>query len=47
MIITVKKTLNKKVLDIAKKISSKSNLTIKIGKKGLYKQLEIALNKDL
>ena len=39
------KTLNKKVLDIAKKISSKSNLTIKIGKKGFYKQLEMPLNK--
>ena len=39
------KTLNKKVLDIAKKISSKSNLTIKIGKKAFYKQLEMPLNK--
>ena len=39
------KTLNKKVLDVAKKISSKSNLTIKIGKKGFYKQLEMPLNK--
>ena len=39
------KNLNKKVLDIAKKISSKSNLTIKIGKKGFYKQLEMPLNK--
>ena len=39
------KILNKKVLDIAKKISSKSNLTIKIGKKGFYKQLEMPLNK--
>ena len=39
------KTLNKKVLDIAKKISSKSNLTIKIGKKGFYKQLEMPLGK--
>ena len=39
------KSLNKKVLDIAKKISSKSNLTIKIGKKGFYKQLEMPLNK--
>tara|TARA_B100000609_G_scaffold61365_1_gene48303 strand:+ start:178 stop:951 length:774 start_codon:yes stop_codon:yes gene_type:complete len=39
------KILNKKVLDIAKKISSKSNLTIKIGKKGFYKQLEMPLEK--
>ena len=39
------KSLNKKVLDVAKKISSKSNLTIKIGKKGFYKQLEMPLNK--
>ena len=39
------KNLNKKVLDVAKKISSKSNLTIKIGKKGFYKQLEMPLNK--
>ena len=35
------KTLNKKVLDIAKKISSKSNLTIKIGKKAFYEQSEM------
>ena len=33
------------VLDIAKKISPKSNLTIKIGKKGFYKQLEMPLGK--
>ncbi len=39
------KILNKKVLDIAKKISSKSNLTIKIGKNGFYKQLEMPLGK--
>ena len=39
------KTLNKKVLDVAKKISSKSNLTIKIGKKAFYKQLEMPLRK--
>ena len=39
------KNLNKKFLDVAKKISSKSNLTIKIGKKGFYKQLEMPLNK--
>ena len=34
-----KKELNKEVLNIAKKISSKSNLTIKIGKRAFYKQL--------
>ena len=28
-----------------KKIASKSNLTIKIGKKGFYKQLEMPLRK--
>ncbi len=39
------KILEKKVLNVAKKISSKSNLTIKIGKKGFYKQLEMPLNK--
>ena len=40
-----KKDLNKEVLNIAKKISSKSNLTIKIGKRAFYKQLEMPLNK--
>ncbi len=40
-----KKELNKEVLNIAKKISSKSNLTIKIGKRAFYKQLEMPLNK--
>ncbi len=40
-----KKKLNKEVLNIAKKISSKSNLTIKIGKRAFYKQLEMPLNK--
>ena len=30
---------------LAKKISSKSNLTIKIGKKAFYKQLEMPLSK--
>ena len=37
--------LNKEVFKIAKKISSKSNLTIKIGKKAFYKQLEMPLKK--
>ena len=35
-----KQKLNNEVLNIAKKISSKSNLTIKIGKRAFYKQLE-------
>ena len=39
------KKLNVEVLKIAKKISSKSNLTIKIGKQAFYKQLEMPLNK--
>ena len=42
-----KKELNKEVLNIAKKISSKSNLTIKIGKRAFYKQLEMPLNKEV
>ena len=33
--------LNSEILKIAKKISSKSNLTIKIGKQAFYKQLEM------
>ena len=37
------KKLNSEVLKIAKKISSKSNLTIKIGKQAFYKQLEMPL----
>ena len=37
--------LEKEVLKIAKKIASKSNLTIKIGKKAFYKQLEMPLKK--
>jgi enoyl-CoA hydratase/carnithine racemase len=37
--------LDDEVLKIAKKISSKSNLTIKIGKKAFYKQLEMPLKK--
>ena len=37
--------LNSEILKIAKKISSKSNLTIKIGKQAFYKQLEMPLKK--
>ena len=37
--------LDDEVLILAKKIASKSNLTIKIGKKAFYKQLEMPLNK--
>ena len=37
--------LNKEVLKMAKKIASKSNLTIKIGKQAFYKQLEMPLRK--
>jgi len=37
--------LDGEVLKLAKKIASKSNLTIKIGKKAFYKQLEMPLNK--
>ena len=37
--------LESEVLELAKKIASKSNLTIKIGKKGFYKQLEMPLKK--
>ena len=40
-----KNKLNKEILNIAKKISSKSNLTIKIGKRAFYKQLEMPLSK--
>ena len=40
-----KSQLNKEVLKIAKKIASKSNLTIKIGKQAFYKQLEMPLRK--
>ena len=40
-----KSNLNKEVLKIAKKIASKSNLTIKIGKQTFYKQLEMPLRK--
>ena len=38
-----KSRLNKEVLNVAKNIASKSNLTIKIGKKAFYKQLEMPL----
>ena len=37
--------LDDEVLKLAKKIASKSNLTIKIGKRAFYKQLEMPLNK--
>ena len=40
-----KSKLNNEVVKIAKKISSKSNLTIKIGKQAFYKQLEMPLKK--
>ena len=40
-----KQKLKKEVFNIAKKIASKSNLTIKIGKQTFYKQLEMPLRK--
>ena len=40
-----KNRLNREVLKIANKISSKSNLTIKIGKQAFYRQLEMPLKK--
>ena len=40
-----KSKLNNEVIKIAKTIASKSNLTIKIGKKAFYKQLEMPLRK--
>ena len=40
-----KSKLNKKVLEVAKVISSKSNASIRIGKKAFYKQLEMPLDK--
>ena len=40
-----KSKLNSEVFKIAKKIASKSNLTIKIGKRTFYKQLEMPLDK--
>ena len=39
----VKAKLNNEVFKMAKKIASKSNLTIKIGKQAFYKQLEMPL----
>ena len=41
----LKSNLNSEVLKVAKKIASKSNLTIKIGKQAFYKQLEMPLRK--
>ena len=38
-----KNKLNSEVLKVAKKIASKSNLTIKIGKKAFYEQLEMPM----
>ena len=38
-----KSKLNSEVMKIAKKIASKSNLTIRIGKQTFYKQLEMPL----
>ena len=40
-----KTKLNSEILKIAKKISTKSNFTIKIGKQAFYKQLEMPLKK--
>ena len=40
-----KSNINTEILKIAKKIASKSNLTIKIGKQAFYKQLEMPLRK--
>ncbi len=40
-----KSRLNSETMKIAKKIASKSNLTIKIGKQAFYKQLEMPLRK--
>ena len=37
--------LDDEVLKLAEKIASKSNLTIKIGKKAFYKQIEMPLYK--
>ena len=39
----LKSKLNSETMKIAKKIASKSNLTIKIGKQAFYKQLEMPL----
>ena len=40
-----KSKLNNEVIKVAKKIASKSNLTIKIGKQTFYRQLEMPLRK--
>ena len=40
-----KSSLNKEVLNVAKTIASKSNLTIKIGKQAFYRQVEMPLRK--
>ena len=40
-----KSKLDNEVLKLSKKIASKSNLTIKIGKQTFYKQLEMPLRK--
>ena len=40
-----KSRINNEIFKIAKKIASKSNLTIKIGKQAFYKQLEMPLKK--
>ena len=40
-----KSKLNSEVFKVAKKIASKSNLTIKIGKQAFYRQLEMPLRK--
>ena len=40
-----KSKLNKEILKVAKKIASKSNHTIKIGKQAFYKQMEMPLRK--
>jgi len=45
MTVFQKINLNSKVLEVAKTISAKSNLSIKIGKKAFYKQLEMPLKK--
>ena len=41
----LKSKIDNEVFNIAKTISSKSNLTIKIGKQAFYKQLEMPLRK--
>ena len=40
-----KTKLEKETLSLARKIASKSNLTIRIGKKAFYKQSEMSLRK--